>query len=103
MFRGILSIHDSRENTRSTDFENILSSDLVNFYRILAIEYRKSNSNNLSVICNFPIMRFYSKEYLVYRSNHDDSLLDSTKISFPVSYDSFIKLKLKSESLKRVR
>lgn len=100
MFRGILSIHDSRENTRSTDFENILSSDLVNFYRILAIEYRKSNSNNLSVICNLPIMRFYSKEYLVY---HDDSLLDSTKISFPVSYDSFIKLKLKSESLKRVR
>lgn len=100
MFRGILSIHDSRENTRSTDFENILSSDLVNFYRILAIEYRKSNSNNLSV--TFQLCVFIRKSIL-YRSNHDDSLLDSTKISFPVSYDSFIKLKLKSESLKRVR
>lgn len=101
MFRGILSIHDSRENTRSTDFENILSSDLVNFYRILTIEYRKSNSNNLFVICNQ--LCVFIRKNILYRSNHDDSLLDSTKISFPVSYDSFIKLKLKSESLKRVR
>lgn len=42
----------SRGNPRSTNFENILSSDLVNFYRILTIDSSlRIEENQVPIIC----------------------------------------------------